>query len=154
MPEAAAGFDATVMAFDFGIKRIGIAIGELRLGSARALETLEAEANDVRFARIGALIKEWQPTRLLVGRPLNEDGTPHDMSLRCERFAHQLHGRFGLPVEAVDERFTSTAADEALREETPPRQRRLSWRERKARLDAEAARIILQSWMDSHAHAT
>jgi hypothetical protein len=91
------------------------------------------------------LIAEWQPILLLVGRPLNEDGTPHEMTARCERFANQLRGRYRLPVEDVDERYSSVEADAGLRE------RGLSWQERKARVDAEAALIILQSWSDSHA---
>ena len=144
----------SVLAFDFGVKRIGVAIGTLlgagRPGPARALTTIDSEANDARFAAIAALIAEWHPVRLLVGRPLNEDGTPHEMTSRCERFANQLRGRFRLPVEDVDERFSSTDADASLR------QRGLSWQERKAKVDAEAAFVILQSWFDAHAngHAT
>jgi len=142
----------SVLALDFGIKRIGIAIGTQlergRLGSARALTTIDSEANDARFAAIASLIAEWQPIRLLVGRPLNEDGTPHEMTARCERFANQLRGRFRLPVDEVDERFSSTEADAGLRE------RGLSWQERKTQIDAEAALIILQSWFDTHGHTT
>lgn len=146
MPEA-----GSVLAFDFGVKRIGVAIGtqlgEGKAASARPLTTIDTEANDARFAAIAALIAEWQPVRLLVGRPLNDDGTPHEMTARCERFANQLRGRFRLPVDEVDERFSSTEADASLRE------RGLSWHERKAQVDAEAALIILQSWFDTHAHA-
>jgi putative Holliday junction resolvase len=144
--------DGSVLAFDFGIKRIGVAIGTQldtgRLASARALTVIDTEANDARFAAITSLIGEWQPVHLLVGRPLNEDGTPHDMTARCERFANQLRGRFKLPVDEVDERFSSIEADASLRE------RGLSWQERKARVDAEAALIILQSWFDTHGHTT
>jgi putative Holliday junction resolvase len=147
MPEAA----GSVLAFDFGIKRIGVAIGTQigagRSGPARALTTIDSEANDTRFTAIEALITEWQPVLLLVGRPLNDDGTPHEMTARCERFANQLRGRFRLPVEEVDERYSSTDADAGLRE------RGLSWQERKMRIDAEAALIILQSWSDSHVNA-
>ena len=142
----------SVLAFDFGVKRIGVALGTLlgagRPGPARALTTIDAEANDARFAAIAALIAEWQPVRLLVGRPLNDNGTPHEMTARCERFAKQLRGRFRLPVDDVDERFSSTEADASLR------QRGLSWRERKAQVDAEAALVILQSWFETHAQAT
>jgi putative Holliday junction resolvase len=105
MPEA-----GSVLAFDFGTKRIGIAIGTQldggRAASARPLATVDAESSDARFAAIGALIADWQPVRLLVGRPLNDDGTPHEMTARCERFANQLRGRFRLPVDEVDERFS------------------------------------------------
>ncbi len=141
----------SVLAFDFGVKRIGVAIGTQlgggRTGPARALTTIDSEANDARFAAIAALIAEWQPVRLLVGRPLNEDGSPHEMTARCERFANQLRGRFRLPVEDVDERFSSTEADANLR------QQGLSWQQRKTQVDAEAAFIILQSWSDIHAHS-
>jgi putative Holliday junction resolvase len=141
----------SVLAFDFGLKRIGVAVGTRlgggRSGPARALTTIDSEANDARFVAIEALIREWQPILLLVGRPLNEDGTPHEMTARCERFANQLRGRYRLPVEDVDERYSSTEADACLREH------RLSWQERKKRIDAEAALIILQSWSDSHANA-
>lgn len=135
--------DETLLALDFGTRRIGIAVGEARLGLARALTTVDAEANAARFAVIAQLIAEWQPARLLVGRPLNDDGRAHEMTARCERFANQLRGRFALPVELIDERFSSLEAESALR------QRRVSWQERKTRLDAEAARIILQSWFDA-----
>ena len=138
-----------VLAFDFGLKRIGVALGMQlgagRPGPARALTTIAGEANDARFAAIAGLIAEWQPVLLLVGRPLNEDGTPHEMTARCERFAKQLRGRFRLPVEHIDERFSSTEADANLRE------RGLSWQERKAQVDAEAALVILHSWFELHA---
>jgi len=139
----------SVLAFDFGLKRIGVAIGTQlgagRLGSARALTTIAGEAAEARFAAIAALIAEWQPVLLLVGRPLNDDGTAHEMTARCERFANQLRGRFRLSVEEVDERFSSTEADSNLRE------RGLSWQQRKTQVDAEAALIILQSWFELHA---
>lgn len=140
--------DETLLAFDFGMKRIGVAVGELRLGQARAVQTINTEANAARFAAIEKLIAEWQPTRLLVGQPLNEDGTPHEMTARCERFANQLRGRFALPVDQVDERFSSVVAEDELR------MRGIDWRTSKTLVDAEAARIILQSWMDSHAHTS
>ncbi len=133
----------SVLAFDFGLKRIGVALGtQFALGrpaTARALTTIDEEANDARFAAVAALIAEWQPLRLLVGRPSNEDGTPHEMTRRCERFAKQLRGRFRLPVEMVDERYSSTEADAVLRGHG------LSWRRRKAQVDAAAALVILES---------
>jgi putative Holliday junction resolvase len=156
--------DETLLAFDFGLRRIGVAVGEARLGQARALCCIDAESNAARFAAIERLIAEWQPARLLVGKPLHEDGEAHEMTARCARFAEQLRGRFRLPVEEVDERFSSLAADAALREvafdspliaPAPSRQRRLStpsWQARKTRLDAEAARVILQAWLDDPAH--
>ena len=148
--------DETVLAFDFGVKRIGVAIGERRLGQARALLVIADAANAPRFSAIGKLIAEWQATRLIVGRPLSEDGSIHEMTTRCERFAHQLEGRFGLPVNLVDERFSSLEADAQMRESTARDTGRgtATWQQRKAKMDAEAARIILQSWFDSSPSTT
>ncbi|MDP2793628.1 MAG: Holliday junction resolvase RuvX [Sulfurisoma sp.] len=134
------------MAFDFGTRRIGIAIGEGLLGEARALTTIDSPANDARFAAIGKLIAEWQPARLVVGLPLALDGTEHEMTARSRRFAHQLEGRYRLPVELVDERLTSVEAERQLKPGRPGHDRSA-----KARVDAEAARLILQDWFQ-HAH--
>lgn len=144
--------DETVLAFDFGVKRIGVAIGERRLGIARALATISKEANAERFAAIEKLIAEWHATRLVVGRPLNDDAMPHEMTARSERFAHQLEGHFGLAVTLVDERFSSLEADAQMRESGTRDTK--NWQQRKAKIDAEAARIILQSWFDTTATAT
>ena len=135
--------DATLLAFDFGMRRIGVAIGTTRLRTARPLTTIDAEGNTERFAAIGALIDEWQPEALVVGLPLHADGTPHDMTARARRFARQLAGRYGLPVAEVDERFTSELARSALREAGR------GGREDRALRDAMAAQIILQAWLDS-----
>jgi putative Holliday junction resolvase len=134
--------EGTVIAFDFGTRRIGVAIGEMMLGTARALTTISAEANEARFAAIAKLVDEWRPIRLVVGLPMSLDGTAHEMTERCRRFARQLEGRFRLPVVLVDERLTSTSAEERLREQGR------DWRDRKATIDAEAAAIILQSHFD------
>ena len=135
-----------MLAFDFGLKRIGVAVGERRLGQARALTTIVGEANAPRFAAIGKLIEEWKVARLIVGRPLSDDGSRHEMTERCERFAQQLEGRFKLAVNLVDERFSSLAADAEMRQSGD--RSTATWQQRKARIDAEAARIILQSWFD------
>lgn len=129
----------TVMAFDFGEKRIGVAIGESLLASARPLTTIEAKAGAQRFAAIGRLIDEWQPARLVVGRPAHVDrDEPHSFAARCERFARQLVGRYHLPVELADERYSSVVAAARLSGD-------------KARLDAEAAAVILQAWFATRA---
>ncbi len=134
--------DETLLAFDFGMKRIGVAIGERRLGAARALGTITAEANDARFAAIEKYLKEWRPSRLVVGRPLNDDGSANVMTARCERFANQLRGRFQLPVELADERFSSLTAEDQLRAQGSGG----GWRERKQQLDAQSAVVILNHW--------
>jgi putative Holliday junction resolvase len=126
------------MAFDFGEKRIGVAIGETLLATARPLATIEAETNEQRFASIGKLIAEWQPARLVVGRPAHADrDAPHEFAPRCERFARQLAGRYQLPVELADERYSSASAETRLSGDK---------RKNKARLDAEAAVVILEAW--------
>jgi putative Holliday junction resolvase len=105
---------ATVLAFDFGTRRIGVAVGNVMLGVARPLPTIAHEANATRFAAVAALIEEWQPDVLVVGLPVHDDGTPHEMTDARERFARQLEGRFGLPVARVDERYTTEGAESAL----------------------------------------
>jgi putative holliday junction resolvase len=99
----------TFLAFDFGLKRTGVATANSLLRQASPLTTVAAEG-DARFAPIGKLIAEWQPDALVVGVPVHPDGTPHDNTRRAQRFARQLHGRFGLPVHEVDERYSTTEA--------------------------------------------
>lgn len=99
----------TFLSFDFGTRRVGVATGNSLLRQAQALRTLAAEG-DARFAAIQALIAEWQPAALVVGVPFHPDGAEHDNTRRARRFARQLHGRFGLPVHEIDERYTTTEA--------------------------------------------
>ncbi len=101
--------DLSFLAFDYGQKRTGVATGNSLLGQARALTTIAAEG-DARFPRIAALIAEWRPDALVVGVPYHPDGAAHDNTRRAQRFARQLHGRFGLPVHEVDERYSTTEA--------------------------------------------
>jgi putative holliday junction resolvase len=125
-----------VFGFDFGVKRIGIAMGNTLTGQAQALTVVKAIDNATRFQVIGQLIDEWKPARLIVGEPFHPDGAEHDMTLRSRRFANQLHGRFGLPVELVDERYSSVVIPHKRGEV----------------IDAKAASIILQQYFDSHAN--
>ena len=97
------------LSFDFGTRRVGVAMGNSLLKSAAPLKTLAVEG-DARFAAIQSLIDEWQPDALVVGVPFHPDGAPHDNTRRAQRFARQLHGRFRLPVHEVDERYTTTEA--------------------------------------------
>ena len=144
MPEQSSWPAGTVLAFDFGEKRIGVAVGETLLKQAHPLTTLHGEGNVERFAAIAALLKEWQPVLLVVGMPTAVDGTPHAMSARCTRFANQLHGRFGLPVAFADERFSSLDAGERLRETGH------TAKSAKQHLDAVAAQLILQTFFASN----
>ena len=125
-----------VFGFDFGVKRIGIAMGNTLTGQAQPLSIVDAIDNTTRFKLIGALIDEWRPARLVVGEPRHPDGAEHDMTLRARRFANQLHGRFNLPVELVDERYSSVVIPA----------------KRGERIDAKAAAIILQQYFDDHAN--
>ncbi len=120
-----------VLGFDFGTRRIGVAVGNGVTRQARPL-ALIADAAEVRWRRIGELIGSWQPARLVVGIPRHPDGTPHELTARCERFARQLEGRYRLPVARVDERYSSTAVTEGR--------------------DDEAAAVILQQWFDEGSH--
>jgi putative holliday junction resolvase len=97
------------LAFDFGTRRTGVASGNALLARATPLKTVVAEG-DARFGAIAALIDEWRPEALVVGIPRHPDGAEHEMTRRARRFARQLHGRFGLPVHEVDERYSSTEA--------------------------------------------
>ena len=97
------------LAFDFGLKRTGVAAGNSLLRQASPLTTVAAEG-DARFERIARLITEWQPDALVVGVPVHLDGAPHDNTRRAQRFARQLQGRCHLPVHEVDERYSTTEA--------------------------------------------
>ncbi len=143
----------TVLAFDFGEKRIGVATGETLLGSAHPLTVIHAEANDDRFAAIAKLIAEWQPEQLVVGLPTHVDGTPHDMTRLARKFAERLARRTGLPVALADERLTSLDAEARLREAGQKFGGRNS-KSAKPLLDAVAAQLILQTWFESPQHAT
>ena len=135
----------TVFAFDFGELRIGVAVGELELGIAHPLETIEAAANDDRFARIAALLQEWRPVLLVVGLPLALDGTEHRLTALARKFAQRLRGRFGIETRLVDERLTSVEAQREARDNG------LTARESKRCLDPLAAKLILQAFFNENA---
>ena len=109
MSGASATRPQSFLAFDFGIKRVGVATGSLVLRQAQPLKTIAVQG-DARFAAVRALIDEWQPDALVVGVPFHPDGAEHDNTHRARRFARQLQGRFRLPVHEVDERYTTTEA--------------------------------------------
>lgn len=147
MPEAAAKGSGTVLAFDFGLKRIGVAVGELQLGLAHPLTTIHGEKSDQRFEAIAALVAEWKPVLFVVGLPRHLDGSDHEFGARCARFARQLEGRFGIQSTLVDERLSSVAAERGLRESGIKKGRT------KAVLDQAAAQQILQTFFDERHHA-
>jgi putative Holliday junction resolvase len=123
----------TIFAFDFGVKRIGVAMGNTMLRQAEPLKVISAVDNARRFADIQQLLEEWKPALLVVGLPMHPDGNEHEMTARARRLANQLHGRFSLPVELVDERYSS-AVISAKRGEV---------------IDDRAAAIILQQYFDT-----
>lgn len=102
--------DRLMLAFDFGSRRVGVAVGNSVTRDARPLAIIDAQG-DARWDRITALVSEWQPAGLVVGIPRHPDGAPHELTARCEKFARQLEGRFRLPVARVDERYSSTAVE-------------------------------------------
>ena len=122
--------DSVVLGFDFGARRIGVAIGNSVTREARPLTTVNAARVAARWDAVAALLAEWEPAELVVGIPRHPDGTPHEMTARCERFARQLEGRFSRPVARVDERYTSAVSAHA------------------DDVDAAAAALILQQWFD------
>ena len=133
----------TVMAFDFGEKRIGVAVGETMLKLAHPLVTIQAEENAVKFEHIGALIREWRAQLLVVGLPMHLDGEPHLLTQLAKKFAQRLEGRFNLPVVMVDERLSSVEAAQSLRASG------ITGMQQKAMLDQVAAQTILQSYFDN-----
>ncbi|MCY0387538.1 Holliday junction resolvase RuvX [Robbsia sp. Bb-Pol-6] len=141
-----------LLGFDYGEKRIGVAIGNSLTGSARALGIVENRDRQYRFDEIGKLIAAWQPDTLIVGLPCHPDGAPHAMTQLARRFGNQLNGRFDLPVVWVDERYSSVAA----RDGNVPRRAPQRGARRPGpgtAIDDEAARIILQQYLDDYAHA-
>ena len=133
----------TLMAFDFGEKRIGVATGETMLKLAHPLTTINAEENEAKFTQIGQLIQEWRPTLLVVGLPMHMDGEAHVMTQLAKKFAQRLEGRFNLPVVMVDERLSSFDAAQNLSATG------IKGIKQKALLDAVAAQSILQSYFDA-----
>jgi putative Holliday junction resolvase len=102
----------TVLAFDYGTKRIGVAIGNSVIRQAQPLKTIQNKSLDETFQSIQKLVKEWEVTNFVVGLPMHPDGAEHEMTQRAKRFGNQLHGRLNLPVKWVDERYTSVVADD------------------------------------------
>jgi len=134
----------TALAFDFGERRMGVAVGDLSLRISHPLLTVEADSDAGRLEAVAALIREWQPVILVVGLPAHLDGTEHALSARCRKFARRLTARFGLLTELVDERLTSYAAAEALA------QAGVRGRRQKQMVDQVAAQQILDTFFQLH----
>ncbi|MCH1905794.1 Holliday junction resolvase RuvX [Pasteurella multocida] len=133
----------TVLAFDFGTKSIGCAVGQNITGTAQALPAFKAQDGIPNWDAIGKCLAEWQPDRVVVGLPLNMDGTEQDLTVRARKFAHRLHGRFGVAVELQDERLTTTEA----RAEIFGRGGYKALN--KSKVDGISACLILESWFEN-----
>jgi putative Holliday junction resolvase len=128
-----------LLGFDFGIKRIGVAVGQELTRTARELETLSSPDGGPDWKGITRLIEQWQPDALVVGLPMNADGSEHEVTRLARRFGNRLNGRYNLPVFTIDERLSSVEAERILSEE--------QGRFEKEEVDRLAARIILESWL-------
>lgn len=137
----------TLLAFDYGRRRIGVAVGNTLTGSAQPLLTLDATEAGPDWGQIAALLDEWRPARLVVGVPYNTGPTGDEMAVAAQRFARRLHGRFNLPVDTVDEHLSSAKAHEQLKDERRAGRRKAI---AKKDIDSAAAAVILQDWLDNH----
>ncbi len=124
--------ERTVLGFDFGVVRIGVAVGNNITKNAKALAIVDGRTNQKKWEEIERLISEWLPDVLVVGVPRHPDGKHHEVTLRALKFARQLEGRYALEVNVVDERYSSVAVEESGDEP----------------IDDEAAAVILQQWFD------
>lgn len=130
----------TALAFDYGTRRIGLAVGNSITGQGQALAPISADQDDARFNQIAARITEWAPDHLVVGLPCHPDGAEHAMTVKARRFGNQLQGRFGLPVAWVDERYTSAVL------ENDPQFKGADRGVKGPSLDSESARLILEQY--------
>lgn len=132
----------SVLAFDFGLVQIGVAVGNTLLRSTQPLAILRAREGIPDWQALEQLVRDWQPDLLLVGDPLNMDGSDSELCERARKFARRLHGRLGLPVTLVDERLTSFEAKQLSREQG----HRGDYKRRP--IDSQAAELVLQSWLN------
>jgi len=123
----------TFLAFDYGTKRIGVAIGNSEIRQAHPLKTIYNKSLDDTFGAIQKIVKEWEVSLFVVGLPTHPDGAEHEMTKRAKRFGNQLHGRLNLPVEWVDERYTSAVVDDQLGD-----------------VDSQAAVLILEQYFQEN----
>ena len=133
-----------LLGFDYGSKQIGVAVGQVITGQARELCILKAQNGVPDWQKVDALLREWQPDAIVVGLPLNMDGSPSEMSERAEKFARRLNGRFNLPVHTHDERLTTYEAKGQRLQQG----QNSGYRERP--VDALAAALLLEGWLAEH----
>jgi putative Holliday junction resolvase len=136
--------DGNILSFDFGEKRIGVAIGNNITKNTHPLETINTSVNTKRYKIIESLLKTWDPIKFVIGYPLNEDGTISKMSLLSEKFGNKLKNKYNIPITFIDERFTSSEADLELKKLEK------NFKKRKVVIDQVAAMIILDSFFQSN----
>ncbi len=142
MPE---GQVRTALGFDFGLKRIGVAVGQSLTGSASPLGVVPVREGEPDWDALARLIQEWRPDSLVVGLPYNMDLSEQEMTQHARRFAEGLAARFPLPVHTVDERLSSREAEAQLKERRQQGRRRVTRED----IDGAAAGVILESWFNS-----
>ena len=135
----------TLLGFDYGTRRIGVAVGQQITHTVTPLTTLACSNETPDWQAISKLIEAWQPDKLVVGLPLHLDGSTQPLTAKAQRFGNQLKGRYNLPVEMVDERLTSHEAETRLAKH--------KGKSAKTDIDALAAALILQSWLDQNSNA-
>ncbi len=125
--------EGSILGFDFGLRRIGVAIANSVTRQAQALTIIHGESNEAKFQAIEKLIVEWQPVLCVIGLPMHPDGVAHEMTARCTRFANQIEGRYAVPTVLVDERYSSAVIAH----------------QRGEHIDDQAAALILQQYFDT-----
>lgn len=134
--------EGNIIGFDFGQRRIGVAIGNNISKTAQALITIESSTNNQIFEAIQKIMDEWRPISIVVGVPFNVDGTEHKVTNLSKKFAKQLEQKYLLPTHLIDERYTSIEANHELKD------KKIDLRKKKLLIDQIAAKIILQSYLD------
>lgn len=139
----------TLLAFDFGTKRIGVAVGQELTRTATPLITLNITANTIDWNAIDQLVTDWRPDAFVVGLPLNADGTEHEVTRAAKQFGNQLQARYNLSTYWVDERLTSAEAESMIAASRSGRKSKpLNRNKTKAEVDKTAAKLILESWFN------
>ena len=143
---SAASTAETILGFDFGEKRIGVAVGNTVTSQAQALTTLHVESNAARLGAVEKLVNEWQPASFVIGQPEHADGKPHEVAHLAKKFGNRLTEKFRLPVTYINETLSSTEASRMLAA------RGIKGIAQKTEIDAVAAQVILQSYLDERAN--
>jgi putative Holliday junction resolvase len=134
--------EGNIVGFDFGQKRIGVAIGNNISKTAQALITIESASSNQKFEAIQKIMDEWKPVSIVVGVPFNVDGSEHKVTNLSKKFAKQLEQKYALPIHLIDERYTSIEASHEIQD------KKIDLKKKKLLIDQIAAKIILQSYLD------